>query len=428
MIDRLQRKFIIIIMLLVSILLSVILCSTCIFLYFNLKTQMNTSLKNAVSFIESWEESDDNPNPETPYEKILDDKKNQKMVKPSEIKKLEYAMAYSSISVISYDTKTKKMDIKLNYSSMSEKILRKTAEKVAESKKQSGIVKSTNLFYYSTEYENGIFVAFTRTDTIIATLTRYIILILCAEGIALVIIFFTSIYLSKLAMEPIKKVMNEQKRFIADASHELKTPLTVIMANNSILYSHPETLVKSQMNWIESTNEEIRHMSRLINDMLILAKSESGMIEKDFEPVNFSDIVMGTVLQFEALAYEREITIKDEIDENIIIFGNEMLLKQLVMSFLDNAVKYEEERGEIRVSLHKKKEKVKFEVQNSKTYMDEEAVSHVFDRFYRAENAKKNMESFGLGLSIAQSIVKRHNGQIYVSSNEKEGTSFWVLF
>lgn len=419
MLTKLRRKFIIIIMLLASVLLTIILCSICFYLYHNLISEMNQSLKAAIEYVISKESQSGSLNKRQAGAKTDTNEKTAE-------KQRELDMSYLSICVIRYDMKTDEVTVKLDQLQIKEEILQTAASIVWQSKRHDGSIEEYNLFYYRAEDEDGMLIALTEKNYVMSELAEYGGMLLFVEACALLIIFFISLIVPQLAIQPIQKAMEEQKRFIADASHELKTPLSVILANNSILRSQKEKSVEEQMMWMDSTDKEIKQMSGLIHDMLLLAKSESGFLEKQFMPVDFSKIVMRCTLQFEAVAYERNITIKERIQEGIYVSGNEILLNQLVMSLVDNAVKYEAENGWITVTFHRKRDKAELIVHNSITVIPKEALSHIFERFYSIDHKKRGNNSFGLGLSIAKSIAERHGGTILAKSNANEGTTFQV--
>ena len=160
----------------------------------------------------------------------------------------------------------------------------------------------------------------------------------------------------------------------------LKTPLTVILANNNILLAHPDDLIKNQNKWLASTQEEAQHMGNLINDMLFLAKSDEGnpLVLAD---VNFSDICESDVLQFEPVAFERGLTLGSSVEPGIILRGDNTQLNQLVHIFLDNACKYTPSGGTLFLSLSRSSGIVRLVVSNSGKPIPAESLPHLFDRF-----------------------------------------------
>ena len=171
---------------------------------------------------------------------------------------------------------------------------------------------------------------------------------------------------------------------------------------------------------------EARHMQTLIHDLLLLAQNESGVQERPFVQLDFSNLVTRAALQFEAVAYERGILFTEHIEPEILLWGDEVQLHQLVMSLLDNAVNYEAVGGAIPVGLKRERERVQLEVQNAATVIPAEDLPHLFERFYRSNQERTADGSFGLGLAIVRSMVAPHRGRITVTSNAQEGTCFQV--
>lgn len=243
---------------------------------------------------------------------------------------------------------------------------------------------------------------------------------------ALILFFVMSLLLSKWILRPVKASWQQQQRFIADASHELKTPLTVIAADVAILKRHPEKSIANQSQWIESIEAESEHMHELVSDMLLLAHVDSQAREDAcLVKVDLSKLVSSNVLQFEPLAYEREITFTSTIAEGLEVKAEKDKLQRLIGVLFDNAFKYVDEHGSIAISLEKANDKAKLSVSNSGPAIPGEDLPHLFDRFYRSDKARTRNEeqSYGLGLSIAREIAQAYGGEISVASSE-EGTTF----
>ena len=226
---------------------------------------------------------------------------------------------------------------------------------------------------------------------------------------------------------PVARAWDQQQRFVADASHELKTPLTVILANTSILRAHPERSVTSQSQWIESTQSEAERMQELVRDMLDLARPEHAETVREHARVDLTDLVEGGLLQFESVAFERNVSLASDIDRDVSVTGDAARLRRLVTTLLDNACKYVEKGGRIAVTLRQTARRIELHVHNTGTVIAEEDLPHVFDRFYRADKARTRSEgSYGLGLAIAREIAEEHGGSIAAASDETNGTTFTV--
>jgi len=240
------------------------------------------------------------------------------------------------------------------------------------------------------------------------------------------IFYFISRKLADVAVKPTEEAWKQQKRFIADASHDLKTPLTVIMANNDIMLSHPNSIVAEQKKWLESTKAEGEYMQALINKMLELARSEALASTIKLENTNISELVEKTALQLEPVAYEKNVEIKSEITSNLVIKSNSEEFTRLIYILVDNAIKYAKEGSRITISLCNTKKEIALNINNSGNVISKEELPHIFERFYRSDSARTS-GGFGLGLSIAKNIVTALNGEISATSTKENGTTFTVI-
>lgn len=223
-----------------------------------------------------------------------------------------------------------------------------------------------------------------------------------------------SYFLARVAIKPVEESWRKQKQFVADASHELKTPLSVIMANTEIIASHKDETVASQMKWIENTLSESQRMAGLVNDLLFLAKNDDG-VKAQMSPINLSECAEKTVLGHEALFYENGKTFSYRVAPRITVFGNEGQIRQLLTILLDNANKYSAGSGKIDLDVSASGKHAVITASNDCDELTSEQLSHLFDRFYTVDKSRnKNNAGNGLGLSIAQIICKTHRGNISV--------------
>ncbi len=334
----------------------------------------------------------------------------------------ETPMQISSYVVVELDEKGEIISFEETNVTMDEEDI-KSCVKLATDR--SGQVNEYSLMYISREMLGKKTIVFTSNAGIFSDLQGSLIIstLLFFGGMA--VIFLISLFLSGLAVKPVKKAWGQQKQFVADASHELKTPLTVILANNNIMMSHKDSTVADERQWLESTEEEANHMKKLIDNMLFLAKSDAGTAKVQFSEVNLSEITEGCALIFEPVAFEKEIMIDTDIEEGVTVEGDATQLNQLVHILVDNAVKYADRCTSVKIKLHRRGEHTELSVNNCGVPIPNEDIDHIFDRFYRAEKSRTT-KGYGLGLSIAQRIVESMNGKIGVVSNESEGTTFTV--
>lgn len=256
-------------------------------------------------------------------------------------------------------------------------------------------------------------------------------LAITAAGLAA--LFALTWWLSGWALAPVARAWDEQRRFVADASHELKTPLAVIIANMQIL-EREEDLPKEAQKWIASTSDEAEQMKSLVNDLLELARADegaTGRIEIAHDEVNLSELTDGVALEFDAVAFERGSSLDTSIEPEIYVVGNAEWLERLVRILIDNAVKYAEVGTPIRITLTSKSghsHHAILSVNNKGSVIAPDEIPHVFDRFYRSDKARTKGDSsgFGLGLAIAKGIVDAHGGTIRCTSDENNGTTFTI--
>ncbi|WP_349679003.1 HAMP domain-containing sensor histidine kinase [Streptococcus sp. UBA4344] len=217
-----------------------------------------------------------------------------------------------------------------------------------------------------------------------------------------------SIYLSRFIVQPAQDAIDREKRFVSDASHELKTPIASIRANAQVLQS--QITPNRYLNHILS---ETKRMEHLIQELLGLSK-----LDKDgrahFDKINFSSICQEMILSYESLAYEEGKLIEDNISENIEVLGQESQLKQLITILLDNAIKHSLDKGKIKVDLLQEKKTALLRVSNPSQVYPDDVLNNIFERFYQAEDSRNSSSSFGLGLAIAKAIVEKHKGSIKV--------------
>ncbi len=322
--------------------------------------------------------------------------------------------------------------------SINESVLLKVNKIVTESDQQYGSLPEFDLCYERIPTDDGFIVAY--ADATSTHSWKNLAIMLAAVGVAALLIFLLiNLFFSRWALRPVAASIKQQQQFTADASHELKTPLTVILANMSILESQPESTVDEQMQWIESTQTEAMRMQLLVNEMLKLARpneDKQAKIQENLnlkENVDFSDLVEGEVLQFESVAFERGIEMESAIEQGIHVIGDPERLGRMVSTLIDNACKYTSEDGSVDVSLEtsslgaSKTGTVVLKVRNDGAPISDEDLPHLFDRFYRADKARTSGKGgYGLGLAIGREIAREHKGDITVASTEREGTVFTV--
>lgn len=255
------------------------------------------------------------------------------------------------------------------------------------------------------------------------TVATLVVLIYVTALIVAVLFFY--LY-SSYALAPVGDSMKKQRDLIANASHELKTPLTVIATNLAVMKSEPKSTIEENAKWMEAIEAQIKRMNGLIVNMLQLSKMENAPL--DLKDVDLSEIAEGACLGFDALCFEKGLRLVTKIAPGIRVMGDKDSLERLVASLLDNATKYCGADGKIGLRLTADGKKAHLCVINTGEAVSEEDAKHVFDRFYRSDGARSNPDgnSFGLGLAIARATVLAHGGTIACRGIQGKGTVFEV--
>ena len=304
-------------------------------------------------------------------------------------------------------------------------VLEQASIEIAAAPAGIGMLDAVGLRYEKRNTDEGTFVAFADTSYIDSWQSLAGSLALGGLGV-LAVFFVLSLFFSNWALKPVREAWDSQRQFVADASHELKTPLTVVLANSSILLKHPQDSIASQSQWVESTQVEAERMQQLVNEMLQLAQvEERAAIE--LVPLDYSDLVDGEVLQFESVAFEEGLLFDSSIEDGITVDGDATRLRKMVSTLIENALKYAGDGGSATVTLTRAGKQAKLEINNTGATISAEDLPHIFDRFYRTDKARTSGEGgFGLGLAIAREIARAHTGDITCTSDASTGTTFTV--
>lgn len=235
------------------------------------------------------------------------------------------------------------------------------------------------------------------------------------------VFFGISVLLARWAVRPVETAWIQQKQFVADASHELKTPLTVITTNAEMLEQG-----NCSEQEIRTFSANILQMSQqmkiLLERMIELAKGDTET-KPEFSRIDLSRLIMEEILSYEAVFFENELELKDEIEENIMVKGDQTQLRQIMDILLDNALKYADRPGKVKISLEQYHKKFcMLKVSNTGKALSPEQTKLIFQRFYRTDHAHTQKGSFGLGLAIAQNIVEHHKGEIRAESADGMNT------
>lgn len=247
-------------------------------------------------------------------------------------------------------------------------------------------------------------------------------------AIALLIAMIVGHILSGKAMIPLKQAYEKQRQFAADASHELRTPLAVVMASADLLQNDPSIKSPFLKQVIEDVRDEVKKMTKLVSDLLVVARSDNKALKLKPQKFNLSSLIEQTARLMQPLADQKKIDLQAARLPKVEIQADEQKIRQLVLILVDNAVKYTPEGGRVRVRYENtEKGKVRFAVSDTGIGIAKEDQAKVFDRFYRVDKARsREMGGNGLGLAIAQEIVHLHKGRIWIQSELGKGTTFFV--
>jgi two-component system sensor histidine kinase CiaH len=232
-----------------------------------------------------------------------------------------------------------------------------------------------------------------------------------------------SAVLVQRALQPIRLSLQRQRDFVADAAHELRTPLAIMRTVGEVGLNGPED--EDQQATIEQMLAENRHLTRLVDDLSLLARADSQAIALDRRPTDLSALVTETVSELGPLAEAQHVVLTVEAPGNIRVMGDILRLRQLLLILLDNALKHTPSGGRVRVRLSAQGGRARLQVADFGPGIDPADLPHIFDRFYRADRARTG-EGSGLGLAIGKWIVEAHGGQIQAGNALEHGAVFTV--
>ena len=247
--------------------------------------------------------------------------------------------------------------------------------------------------------------------------------------VSIVVAILAGLYLAGKALIPIQTAWNKQQQFVSDASHELRTPLSVIKLHLERLFRHPSHTIEQESQHISEVIRETKRMTKIVTDLLTLARSDSHQLQIKKETVRMDKILARTISLFQEAAMVKDITLDASITGPLTISGDEERLQQLIVILLDNAVKYTKENGLIKVKTQKGASQFQIEIEDTGIGISKEDLPFIFDRFFRGDRARtRTKEGIGLGLSIAKWITEVHGGEIQVFSQQGIGTRFLLTF
>ena len=439
MFKKLRNKFLTLNMIMISILLVSAFCVVFMMTYNNINTAVNIQLDRGISNIQPKGQRFFNPfqsDPNMNRKEIFPHIPNNEGPAPDEPSSLK----------LDLDGNIMQTRSPYEYDEEFYTTIKDDAIKRIKSNSSNNNTKTSHIIKYDDSYWKYLIISSYETDTSgneiavyylsisnintqIGMLQKLIITLSIVLLAALILVFLICLFFANRSIKPIEDAWNKQNQFIADASHELKTPLTTINTNIDLLMTHGDSTIKEEKKWLNYIKDESTRMAKLTNDLLYLAKvdhsSENNIIKSTF---SFSSAAENVILTTEAVIYEKSLNLVEDLDDEIYISGDESQIKQLVLILLDNAIKYTNQGGTIEVTLKKLDNKTaRFIIKNTGNGIPPEDISKIFDRFYRSDKSRdRKSGGYGLGLSIAKSIVVSHKGTIKLKSEPNKFTEFIV--
>jgi len=304
--------------------------------------------------------------------------------------------------------------------------LRELVTAAENSEKQNGVLPEYDLRYMKSDSRHPRLIVFADVSSEKAMLRGLIRNCIIIGLLGYAVFFVISLLLAKWVTKPVEKTWREQKQFIADASHELKTPLTVIMTNAEMMNDgcYTESDRSTFLGNILSTSKRMRG---LVESLLQLARLDNNQTQPQYTRLDYSKLINNSILPFEPLFFENDLILETDIEEGISVEGDKDRLRQVVTILLDNALKYCEPSDNVTVSLKKQASNSMFAVSGAGKPLSKEECEKIFKRFYRVDQSRNDGHSYGLGLSIAESIIKEHHGRIWAESENNHNTFYVSL-
>ena len=286
---------------------------------------------------------------------------------------------------------------------------------VTASQERTGELKDHNLRYLKHMTPMGQMIVFSDTTTETATRNNLLYTSSLIFMVAIVAFLGISILLSRWVIRPVEKAWDQQRQFVADASHELKTPLSVIMSNAELVANEDST-TEERNRFADNILSTSYQMRSLVENLLEMARVDDGAVMMKSEELDFSQLVEDAVLSFRLLYEEASMGLESRIHEGIRLKGSEQHLYQVMDVLLDNGLKYSTPAGTVQVELNSNHRSCTLSVTTPGEPISQEELQNIFKRFYRGDKARAMNGSYGLGLSIARNIVEAHGGKIHGES------------
>jgi signal transduction histidine kinase len=439
MIKTLQKRFIAIAMLSVFMVLFLIIGSINIINYFDttrsLDTRLDVLAENNGSFpidfmhraddrdqsADGLTAPDDAPVPDTPSKPdglFSKDKKTFRGMSEESAFDTRYFTVTLDASGSLVDSSTE------NIAAISSDNAVALAQSLFSKKKKSGYTSDYRYTTKELDSDGTVMYIFLDCQRDLDTFRFFLLASVSISGIGLVLFFFLVLFFSKLIVRPVAESYEKQKHFITDASHEIKTPLTIIDANTEVI-----EMESGESEWTASIRNQIKRLTDLTNKLVFLSRMDEESSRLPMLDFSLSDAVEETARPFEAVAAAAHKQFCCEIEPNITCTGDESSIRQLISLLLDNAMKYTPEDGSIRLTLSASGKNKTLSVWNTAESIAPGRHDELFERFYRPDSSRNSATGgHGIGLSVAKAIVTAHKGKITAKSDDNESICFTVIF
>jgi two-component system, OmpR family, sensor histidine kinase CiaH len=416
MFKQLRNRFLILNLFIISVMMFISFASIYLITYQNVQKSINDELNKTFDF---YSRSDNNFNHPHPGPNGL------QHGRPDNFQQLsERSVSFSLVTDKQYNIISKASSFIID-----DTLYETAKETVLHLKKITGTLKlnGNNWAFAINSDPYGYRIIFIDITSEHGILTSMIYTFIIIAFIMIIFIYFISRFFANRSIKPVKDAFEKQQQFIADASHELKTPLAVINTNVDVLLTNSDDTIESQTKWLYYIKSESERMAKLTNDLLYLTQMDTSNNKMIFSDFNMSEVVEHVILTMEAIIFEHNITLNYDIEPDLITHGNSEQIKEVVMILLDNALKYTNEAGSVNISLKKRNNDLVLNVTNTGKGISQEHLERIFDRFYRTDRSRtRSSGGYGLGLAIAKAILTQHKGRIYAKSTVNESTSFYI--
>ncbi|MBQ1685123.1 MAG: HAMP domain-containing histidine kinase [Clostridia bacterium] len=439
-----RRRFVAFNMLLIGIVLIVSFTALGIYMY---RSELRELEKTMELVVEPWEgpgekhnhggpeqpaSPDESQSPEAPPTGKPDGRPDGEPGARPDGEKPFRRIADEGIVTVFYNSETGDTSILSNRFSADDETVAAAVAELLPREEEFGELLDLGLIYLREGVGTNYKIALADTEYIASRTLRNVFQLALVFVGAMGLFFGISVLLSRIAARPMENAVEMERQFVQDISHDLKTPVTVVLANNSILRSNPNASFEEQRQWLDSTDDAAHSMMDLVNQMLTLSSLDAGAADGnkksvDLTAVNISQAAEKSVLQMESVAYDRGVELASAIGKGITALSDHASVEKIMSGLIENALKYEPDGGRVEVELSKVRKKARFTVRNLGSLIDEEDLPHIFERFYRGDKARSE-KGHGLGLPILKRTAELAGAELTVTSSKESGTVFTAVF